>query len=359
MKRLLFPLLLFSLSVPVLGAESPSIDCSVFEIEAVAENNVYKDVHAKARSTARDLCESIRDIFDGGSPLAGKTPTEKLQQSLGEFGEFAAQALINDFDNSETIKLTANVREMQEQLANTNLATGQFPEFSISSTDEGYEGFFTTAEKAGRFAISLDENNYCKQVRNANKECKGVFQDFEVAFNAYRKAYDQFVIDTNKQLLINLNRDWDRFLDISKSQTGLEVWLTTLWHSKHFKKDHIVGPPSSQIIALHPQLVYEYVEGAVDGDNAEFGVAVEWLGINFWNKKMPFGFSVASVYTDRVSVADIRTGVMLHLDNKYSIGWGYRDGENSVYFSLDLLTLFQSKRQQYDRYIQQYKGYLE
>ncbi|WP_455375752.1 hypothetical protein, partial [Kaarinaea lacus] len=90
-----------------------------------------------------------------------------------------------------------------------------------------------------------------------------------------------------------------------------------------------------------------------------FGVAVEWLGINFWNKKMPFGFSVASVYTDRVSVADIRTGVMLHLDNKYSIGWGYRDGENSVYFSLDLLTLFQSKRQQYDRYIQQYKGYLE
>ena len=173
MKRLLFPLLLFSLSVPVLGAESPSIDCSVFEIEAVADNNVYKDVHAKARSTARDLCESIRDIFDGGSPLAGKTPTEKLQQSLGEFGEFAAQALINDFDNSETIKLTANVREMQEQLANTNLATGQFPEFSISSTDEGYEGFFTTAEKAGRFAISLDENNYCKQVRNANKECTG------------------------------------------------------------------------------------------------------------------------------------------------------------------------------------------
>jgi hypothetical protein len=357
MRRLLLALLLFSLPVSLLAAESPSIDCSTFELATIADDNVYKNVYDQAKSVARDVCLSISKTLILDSSERQQGVDADLQRSLTEFAAFSAQALTDDFGNSSTIKLNDNVTEMKQQLASIDLATGKFPEFRTSPTEQGFEGYFTTGEKP-RFQFPEDSPE-CKQVRSANKNCEAVFEDFAVAFNAYRKAYDKVVTSTNKVLLNAINRGWDDFLDVSKSQTALEVWLTTLWHSKHFKKDHIVGPPSSQIIALHPQLVYEYVDGAVDGDNAEFGVAVEWLGINFWNKKMPFGFSVASVYTDRVSIADIRTGVMLHLDNKYSIGWGYRDGENSVYFSLDLLTLFQSKRQQYDRYIQQYKGYLE
>ena len=358
MRRLLLALLLFSLPVPLLAAESTSIDCNAFELVPIADDNVYKDVYEQAKSVARDVCLSISRtlILDPSERQQGVDAD--LQHSLAEFAAFSAQALISDFGSSTTIKLNDNATEMKQQLASIDIATGKLPEFRTGpAEDEGFEGYFTTGDKP-RFQYP-ENSPECTQVRGANKNCKALFDDFAAAFNAYRKAYDNVVTSTNKVLLNAINRGWDDFLDVSKSQTGLEVWLTTLWHSRHFKKDHIVGPPSSQIIALHPQLVYEYVDGAVDGDNAEFGVAVEWLGINFWNKKMPFGFSVASVYTDRVSIADIRTGVMLHLDNKYSIGWGYRDGENSVYFSLDLLTLFQSKRQQYDRYIQQYQSYLE
>jgi hypothetical protein len=350
MKKLLIALVFCSLPLPLLAAENPSIDCGAFDKLTIADTNVYKEVHAKAVSTAKILCFSIRDIFDAGSPLAGKTPDEKYQQHLEEFGAFAAQALLRDFGGSEAIKLTDNVKEMEEQLASTNLATGRFPMFETSVTVTANKGFFSSAVRAKKFDFPTEHED-CKKVANANKSCEAVFNDYKDAFNVYRKAYDQFVDETNKQLLVSLNRQWDNFLETSKSQTALEVWLTTLWHADHFKKDHIVGPPSSQIIALHPQLVYEYLNEAVDGNNAEFGLAVEWLGINYWNKKMPFGFSVTSVYTDRLSVPDIRTGIMLHIDNRYSLGWGYRDGENSVYVSMDLLTLFQSKRQQYERYL--------
>ncbi len=353
MRKLIIIVMLFGFTVPAWADENQFIDCSVGDSQTIVADNVYKDVYDKAQA----VCLSMKDILILDPPLREQDLNLNLQRSLAAFGAYAAQALKRDFGASTAITLHKNAEEMEKQLASTNLATGKIPMFEIGKTITGKQGFFTTGE-ADKFDFP-DNHDDCNKVNNANKNCVQVFEDFKVAFNVYRKAYDQVVISSNKQLLDSLNRDWDRFLDISKSQTGLEVWLTTLWHSKHFKKDRIVGPPSSQIIALHPQLVYEYVDGAVDGDNAEFGVAVEWLGINFWNKKMPFGFSVASVYTDRVSVADIRTGVMLHLDNKYSIGWGYRDGENSVYFSLDLLTLFQSKRQQYDRYIQQYQGYLE
>ncbi|HEY5603366.1 MAG TPA: hypothetical protein VIM41_09670 [Gammaproteobacteria bacterium] len=350
MRRLLIAFLLFGLSLSALAAGSLSIDCSVSEKQAVTEDNVYKDVYDKAIQVCLDIKENIlRDL-----PLRDSDLDSRLQQIFAEFGAYAAQALKKDFGNSSAIQLNENVDQMQEQLARTRLATGPVPEFHTApdqdSDDERYLGYFTTAPaEVKKFGFPKDHED-CQKVRNAKKNCLAVFEDFAAAFNVYRKAYDQFVTGTNKQLLNNLNRDWDRFLDISKSQTAPEVWLTTWWHSDHFKTNHIVGPPSSQVIALHPQLVYEYVNSAEDGNNAEFGLAVEWLGINFWNQKVPFGFSVASVYTDRLNTPDVRTGVMLHIDNKYSIGWGYRDGEDSIYFSMDLLTLFQSKKQQFLRY---------
>lgn len=355
MKRVLITLVLLCLSVPTLAAEPAStIDCNAFEEQAIADSNIYKDVHTKAVSIASAMCFSLRNIFDGGSPLAGKTADEKITQVLAEFGAFAAQALKDDFPETKdsVIKLNENVEEMEEQLASTNLATGRFPEFKTAMTIEGgYKGYFSSAVRAEKFSFPRDLED-CRKVREANKDCKAVFNDYKEAFNAYRQAYDQFVTGVNKHLLINLNEDWNRFLEVSKSQTGLEVWLTTLWHRDLFKKDHIVGPPPTQVIALHPRLVYEYVDTAVDGDNAEFGVAVEWVGMNWWDMRVPLGFSVASVYADRVSVPSVRTGIMLHIDNKYSIGWGHRSGANSIYFSLDLLQLLQGKKQQYERFVQ-------
>lgn len=344
---ILLPLLLL---VPAAAEETLSLDCRLPE-QQIAPDNAYREVYDKAEETAKALCGTLMDIYEGGAPLAGSSPDEKVRRQLGAFGSFAAESLKEDFNGSGPIKLHANVDEMADQLAATNLATGIFPRFETAPAfeeDAGYEGYFQSG-RVPHFTFPEDDAA-CRRV-DSGKNCKEVFEDFKGAFNAYRSFYDAFVSERNAQLLRNLNRDWDRFLEHSKSQTPLEVWLTTLWHRDHFKRDHIVGPPASQLIALHPQVVYEYVGGADEGSRAEFGMAVEWIGINFWDWKLPLGLSVASVYTDRAGASDVRTGVMLHIDNRYAVGWGKGGDDEGFYLTLDLLKMVEDKKRTFERYV--------
>ena len=138
--------------------------------------------------------------------------------------------------------------------------------------------------------------------------------------------YDDLYAESNQGLLQALNKDWDRFLEVSKSQTFLEVLLTTQFQQDHFKADHLVGPPPVQIIAVHPQVVYETSTSVDD----EFGRAVEWIGFNLWNRKIPLGASLTTVYTTINGERESRHGVMLHIHNKYSIGWAKGDDDSGA-----------------------------
>lgn len=140
-------------------------------------------------------------------------------------------------------------------------------------------------------------------------------------------------------------------MEASKSQTALEVFLTTYANKKHFKKDHLVAPPPLQIIALHPNMVYNSLEKAADGNQLEFGLGVEWIGVNFWDWKVPFGASLASVYIDRAEVKDVGHGFQFHFYNQYSIGWAKHDHDDSFYVTIDLLKLFEDKRKKMDEYL--------
>jgi hypothetical protein len=343
-------LLACCLPVTLHAEEAPAFDCNASEAPEIADDNAYNEIHTRAKATAKNICLSLRDKLSEGSSATELLTETALPKKLKEFGKFAGDTVIEDFRDSEQIKLTASFKEMQTQLANATLTSGKWPKFVETFSPEGYyEGYFASGSVANRFTFPPDHDD-CRRV-DENKNCKELFSDFKVAFNAYRKTYDQFANQKNQQLLVQINSDWKRFLAVSKSQTALEVWLTTMWHGGHFKKDHLVGPPKSQVIALHPQLVYEYAEEAADGDNTEFGMAVEWLGLNFWDWKMPLGVSITSVYTDRADFDDIGTGVTLHIDNKYIVGWSRHGSEDGFYFSLDLLKLFEDKKQKYQRYI--------
>lgn len=346
LRVLLIQAVLLGAVAPAFAADISSIDCGPGREHAITADNAYHDVY----SQAVNICLGMAEMLSLDPPIASLTFDANLRLRLADFGDFAARALERDFGSSTAIKVNPRVNEMRDQLAKTDVATGHLPKFETTVTISANLGYFSTAAMAAKFEFP-DDHPDCRKVKSVENSCKAVFDDFKAAFNAYRKAYDQVVTGTNRKLLETLNRDWDRFLNVSKSQTALEVWLTTLWHSKQFRRNYIVGPPSSQIIALHPQLVYEYVSKADNGDNAAFGLAVEWLGINYWNWTVPVGLSVTSVYTDRVSVPDVRTGLMLHIDNKYSLGWGRRDGKDGFYVTTDLLQLLDSKKQKYERYI--------
>ena len=55
----------------------------------------------------------------------------------------------------------------------------------------------------------------------------------------------------------------------SRHQTFIEVALTSLVHRNHFKKNHLVGPPSYQVIALHPRLIYSHLSEAARADGVD------------------------------------------------------------------------------------------
>ena len=228
----------------------------------------------------------------------------------------------------------------------------KFPELNVKKALVGnkVEGYFMPLlESESRF--SINEVERCSSV-SSGISCRDLFEDFASAFNPYRSAYNN--VYDNSMALDKLGNEWDRFLEISKSQTALEVFLTTRVQRDHFKKNHLVGPPGFQVIALHPHLIYSHMDNAPDGTEQEIGLALEWIGINFWDWKVPFGFSFATTHVDRAGFADTGKGVMLHIDNHYAIGWANHGDEDSVYVTLDLLKLFEEKKQQYQAYLDQY-----
>jgi len=327
----------------IIAAEEKPVDCTVEPYNGTLFVTLYKTTEQTARTFCTELIRSRVGQNAVDNALIGsilKDFAMKSEQALDKL------KLNNSADYKEQFEA---VKETFRHFDFENIA---MPEFKVMpSMSDGTTGFFEPLEEStNRFVIK--EVAYCATV-SPGSSCKDIFRDFASAFNPYRSAYNN-VYDNSKQLS-EMGKRWDAFLEVSKSQTALEVWLTTWANNKHFKKDHLVGPPGYQIIALHPQLVYDSLKKAPDGSNQELGLAVEWAGVNFWDLKVPLGISLASVYVDRANVRDVGHGAMVHINNHYAIGWAnYGRNENSVYVTIDLLKMFEEKKAKYDEYVNNY-----
>lgn len=151
--------------------------------------------------------------------------------------------------------------------------------------------------------------------------------------------------------------EWDEFLTSGRSQTPLDLMLTTMLERRHLRSEYLVGPPLRQWSLLHPGLVVERVSDAAPGDQVGLSVAVEWIGVNWWSERsplfgLPFGVSLTTVISNRRGTSSVGHGVSLHFDNRYSLGWSNRDGVDGYFFSIDLLKLVDDRRRRLDRYRQ-------
>jgi len=315
-----------------------SIDCTV----DAYNGELFVGLYNKTKVTAKALCNEFL-LFRGANNVANNVT---LRLAFIEFAQEAKDSL-----DSKGMNESADYKKQFDNLKATfsdfTFDDIKLPEFKTQNPfgDADFKGYF---EPGGGDRFVINQVQHCDSV-SAGMSCVDIFKDFKNAFNPYRSVYNN--IYDNRQLLSELGSRWDKFLDVSKSQTFLEVYLTTAINASHFKKDHLVGPPDYQIIALHPQLIYDSMDKAPDGSKQELGLAVEWLGINFWDWKIPLGLSAASVYVDRAGVDDVGHGVMLHVYNHYAIGWADHGGDDSVYITIDLLKLFEEKKDKYDTYL--------
>lgn len=231
----------------------------------------------------------------------------------------------------------------------------QLPTFRVERGDDPDDWLifhFDDRSRSGRI-VAKQDNGKCRSRFAAN--CDAVLDDLATAINYYKYSHASLSAAESADKLDRMAAEWDSFLDQGRSQTLLDLSLTTALERRHFRQGVLIAPPKRQWTLLHPDMAFEHIRQARAGQRDALSVVVEWLGVNWWSSDspladIPFGVSLVSVYADRPDVPSAGHGVVFHFDNKYSVGWTRRHGMDGVFVSIDLLRLIDNKGERLNRY---------
>ena len=327
--------------------EPPRLDCKP-DVQNPA-SRFFPDIQARARelSLSPELCLAL---------LSGDTASfESVQnRQYREFGIAAKLAAGRFLDGPQFRDWERPFDAWIEQISVGGFNNKQIPSFSstpsITTPPESWFFFDDTARRGILEDLSEDS---CGAGGDLN--CKAIVDDLGNAINDYNLSYRVHTLNSTGRTLDKLSGQWDRYLESARAQTILDLALTSYLERKHFRAGYLVGPPPRQWSLLRPNLVVEHAGDAPQGEKDKLTVAVEWIGVNWWDERsplfdIPFGISLASIYADRPDIDSGGHGVMLHIDNKYSLGWATRSGDSSFFFSVDLLKFVENKEAQFNRY---------
>ncbi|MFC1589141.1 hypothetical protein ACFL3P_02605 [Pseudomonadota bacterium] len=205
--------------------------------------------------------------------------------------------------------------------------------------------------------IPIVDDNACKTL-TTGLSCYRTLAQFGKTTEAINDPSNIETLEETYEKLGLYNTAWDDYFTKARSQTFIELGLNTWRYKDQLDKGENVLPPSSQLIFLHPTAAIEYVDKAVDGQQQKDALIIEWVGMNWWNMSVPLGFSVFSSYTDRTDQDDHALGLMVHINNNYSIGYTHRNGGNGVIITLDLLKIFEDKKTNLDKYKNDIEAYV-
>jgi hypothetical protein len=186
--------------------------------------------------------------------------------------------------------------------------------------------------------------------------CRDVLNEFARLFNEAQSFYSLYSAIKTKYQLKSVMKQWDNYLESSRSQTPLELLVNGYFYKKH-EASYFKPPPNGQLIVLHPGLVIEDVNGAIDGENTKQSLMVEVIGYNWWQQDtwyLPSGFSYTRIYTDRAGVKDWGDGVSLHFRSQFTLGYSKHKDEEGIFISVDLLKLFEDKQKVFEEYKQHF-----
>lgn len=326
------------------GDEPHSAKLKCAEIQPLNTPNFLELAEATAELD-RQLCKSFL------APFPDISEAERLR-ALREFidlAEIKARRIgkvlpLNDLSEPfSDLRRTIDTGDINRlSLPTLTVARKDFHTYQVSFNDPAHDMTF-----------QRDDNEKCQQ--GFGKTCLALFDEYAAALNQYKNSYKKLTTDEAIGTLKRLSANWREFLSEARAQTTLDLIVTTRWQSKHFQKDYLVGPPSKQYFFFHPSLVYEHLAKAPDGFQTEPGIALELVGINWWEKGnsplyYPFGASFTTTFIDRPVTDDFGWGLMVHVDNRFSIGWANYGGDDSIYVSADLLNLFNDKRKLFSEY---------
>jgi len=235
------------------------------------------------------------------------------------------------------------ITRKSDECADGNVSTCEYILEYRSSTAEVTYHFYANTEQSRRQKAECDRLGF--------SSCAAALEDLRRAIAPYNYFIKAGHINTVIKTLHSLNKQWNRFSENSRHQTFIDKLLTTTIYQDQFNGKDWAGPPKYQYFMIHPDLVLDQYSMANHGEQTKVSLALEWGGINKWDGKVPLGFSVATVYSDRSVGKRFGTGAMFHIDNDYSIGVVYRgDNHYSVFVNLNLFNWFTEKQDKYDLY---------
>jgi hypothetical protein len=333
------------LSVPGFGANL-EFRCSVPEAD-FARSRFFQELQIKALEVNETVClDSIR-----GSRVASDQNRNSL---LLAFGIEVRKAATDALAGLPIDRLWVPFDHFIEQLSQGGYARLRLPEFTVEVTGDEDEWLIFHFDDPVRSGRIRDEAFGVACQRDFGANCDEVLDDLAAAINNYKYSYESLTAADTVAALDGLAEQWDRFLDAGRSQTLLDLSLTTVFERRHLRRGFLVAPPNRQWSLLHPDVAFEHAGDASSGERDQLTVVVEWIGVNWWGEVspigIPFGVSLASVYADRPAIGSVGHGLVFHLDNKYSIGWTSRSGRDSILVSIDLLQLIDNKRERLKRY---------
>lgn len=200
------------------------------------------------------------------------------------------------------------------------------------------------------FNFEQKDEEKCLLVSHAD-ECRDVLSEFVQLHNNVQMLQarkDRLEIEHE---LNKLYMEWEPFLSGMKGQTWLELLVNG--HYYRSELDRFSSPPDSQLILLHPVLLFESISGAKDGESNQEALGIEIIGMNWWRQNkwyIPSGASILAVYSDRAGVKDTGYGLAFHFLSDYTLGYTNHDGESGFFISMDVVKLFQNKKRAFNSY---------
>lgn len=266
----------------------------------------------------------------------------------------------------EAVKWRATALEEAAPLKKADIDLDTFINQSFTKViQDGKVNAFVLNKIKKSYYIDIDKKNIanikddekCKDKDlGFDKTCYEVLKDFEDAINTVNADSNRIDLAKVAEKIGLYSKQWDKYFYEGRSQTPLELSINTMMYKDELSSNRFVLPPSYQFIVLHPSVIFEYIHNAADGDQEKEALAVEWIGVNWWEKapwwdvKVPLGVSLVTTHSDRASVDDSGLGLMFHVFNKYSLGFTKRDDDTSFFVTIDLWGFFQGKKERLEYY---------
>ena len=290
-----------------------------------------------AKSLARELCFKIVDAnLDNSSEIKRKADSWK-QAALAEAEMLKAAG----------IDLAGPIEQIYQEI----LDGEPYVALQVSRSPAH---FF----RLGNAVPTAYDNNACKTLA-AGQDCFTLLSQLGKVTQTINSSTNVKTLEEAYKNLGLYSRSWSEYFSEARSQTFIELSLNTWLYKDELQRGVNVPPPDWQAIFLHPGAAIEYVSDAPDGDQQSEVLVMEWVGFNFWNASLPWGVSIISAYSDRASGDDHAYGLMVHIDNKYSIAYTDRDEGEGILVTLDLLKFFEDKQSNLENYKDDIEEYIK